>query len=282
MKDRFVVEMKGRLRLDKLQQYIETYLHESHSLRDEDDEQNIADNDDSIGRCDDAFTGTKEKMSRSRSFSYVNYGQLYFNKPKSHLESQKGENIQSEVEKAVPLSEMVASAGDLSMLHESRMRSCSTEGRLFRKSYSLLSDRAQTSGDEVFEENTNSYIQRQNEEDSPLTNDLKAEFEGTEVGLLGALLHEQCLGGIPTIPLSCIKLLEALGTGRVSTVYRSIWERVGGDGKDSFKVVALKVAVAHDSNGQEHLNELKKEADIASSLNHQNICKLLGVAYDSR
>jgi hypothetical protein len=287
MKDRFVVEMKGRLRLDKLQQYVEMYLHENDSLIDESHGCSTFEDSNLTGNADvDSFCGAKKELSRSISFSCANYGQLYFQKPKDSHDVQRRESIKNEAEKAVPLSEFIASTGNLGMLHESRIRSSSTGGRLFRQSflgsnYALCPEGTQTSGDQAFEASPKARRRRQGADGGPQSNEINVESETAAVGLLGSLLNEDYQRNIPNIPLARIKLLETLGTGRISTIYRAIWEHDVEEGKDRFKIVALKVAVLSTPGGEDHLKESKREADIATSLKHQNVCELLGVAYDS-
>lgn len=82
---------------------------------------------------------------------------------------------------------------------------------------------------------------------------------------------------IPLIPFDELMLIETLGTGRVSTIYRAAWQR------ESFGVqmVALKVAMINGITGDtSHVDELRREADIAARLSHPNICDLIGVAAD--
>jgi hypothetical protein len=81
---------------------------------------------------------------------------------------------------------------------------------------------------------------------------------------------------IPLIPFDEIMLIEALGTGRVSTIYRAAWRRM-----ERVQMVALKVAMLNHITGDaSHVDELRREADIAARLQHPNICDLVGVAAD--
>ena len=283
--------MKGRLRLDKLQQYIEMYLLENKSPIDESEKSttSVVDNESTANVDVGSFGGTKKEFSRSMSFSGATYGQLYFHKPKGSHGVQRSESIRKEAEKAVPISEYIASTGSLGMLHASRMRSYSSGVRLSRESflgsnYALCPERTQTSCDEAFEASPKAGKRRQRaQEGETQSNENEIESKDAGVGLLGSLLNEDRKGEIPNIALARIKILETLGTGRISTIYRAIWERDSEEGNnDRFKVVALKVALLSDSSGEDHLTEARGEADIATSLKHQNVCELLGVAYDSR
>jgi serine/threonine protein kinase len=81
--------------------------------------------------------------------------------------------------------------------------------------------------------------------------------------------------------------LETLGTGRVSTIYRAAWQRAYD--RDAVTptplgvyMVALKVAMVNTITGDtSHVDELRREADIAARLSHANICDLVGVAADA-
>jgi serine/threonine-protein kinase len=82
---------------------------------------------------------------------------------------------------------------------------------------------------------------------------------------------------VPLIPFDELMLIETLGTGRVSTIYRAAWQR-GGAG---VSMVALKVAMVNNiTRDTSHVDELRREADIAARLSHPNICDLVGVAAD--
>jgi Protein tyrosine and serine/threonine kinase len=82
---------------------------------------------------------------------------------------------------------------------------------------------------------------------------------------------------IPLIPFDELMLIETLGTGRVSTIYRAAWQR----GSSGVSMVALKVAMINSITlDTSHVDELRREADIAARLSHPNICDLVGVAAD--
>jgi len=90
---------------------------------------------------------------------------------------------------------------------------------------------------------------------------------------------------VPVIPFDELMLIETLGEGRVSTIYRAAWRQSGVGGSlsstrmddDGVAMVALKVA----TGDWENIEELRREADIAAMLQHNNICELIGVAYDA-
>ena len=71
-------------------------------------------------------------------------------------------------------------------------------------------------------------------------------------------------------------LIEALGTGRVSTIYRAAWRRAN----EGVQMLALKVAMLNITGDTANVDELRREADIAARLSHPNIVDLVGVAAD--
>jgi len=88
---------------------------------------------------------------------------------------------------------------------------------------------------------------------------------------------------IPLIPFDELMLIETLGTGRVSTIYRAAWKRgvYGPSSPAGVQMVALKVAMVNSITGDtSHIDELRREADIAARLSHPNVCDLVGVAAD--
>jgi Protein kinase domain len=89
---------------------------------------------------------------------------------------------------------------------------------------------------------------------------------------------------VPLIPFDELMLIETIGTGRVSTIYRAAWQRQGQHifSQDLVKMVALKVAMKNVENGDtSHIDELRQEADIAARLKHTCICDLVGIAADA-
>lgn len=98
-------------------------------------------------------------------------------------------------------------------------------------------------------------------------------------GLLSSLFdhhHE-----VPMIPYDDLMLLDTLGTGRISTVYRAIWHD-SSTAKRDVRQVALKVATMNQLTGSvSDLEELRHEADIATLLRHNNVCEIVGIASDS-
>lgn len=103
---------------------------------------------------------------------------------------------------------------------------------------------------------------------------------------------------IPLIPFEDLMLIETLGTGRVSTIYRAAWRRTtspstGGNDRmmwgqtstanhEYVQMVALKVGMVNPATRDTaNVDELRREGDIAARLQHPNICDLVGVAADS-
>jgi hypothetical protein len=90
---------------------------------------------------------------------------------------------------------------------------------------------------------------------------------------------------IPLIPFQELMLIETLGMGRVSTIYRAAWQRKSANSFTApvgIQMLALKVAMVNpETHDTSHVDELRREADIAGRLQHPNICDLIGVAADS-
>jgi len=282
--DRFVVEMKGRLRLDKLKQYIEQYLKGSKAMKD--DTMNAA-------PCSSCVRSTN-------TASIVDppvHNQLYHQHQIRNI--SKRESMHQEMQSAVPLSEAVATAN-------------ATVGNLSINNNSIFptgfSDQRQPGLERVHSapvESTSKPCQSPGESSQcsvharrPLINRDATAFsldekdcmdnnsdclESTsQLGLLDSLLQEE-EKKLPYIPPDDIMLTEKLFSGRISNVYRAIWKKPGSDQSGiSLEEVALKVSLLDDpSSIDDNIAEFCREADIAASLNHFNICKIIGVAKDS-
>ena len=105
-------------------------------------------------------------------------------------------------------------------------------------------------------------------------------------GAVGAGIESR---NVPLIPFDELMLIETLGTGRVSTIYRAAWQRAHKSSTSpapaatpgGVHMVALKVAMVNAITGDtSHVDELRREADIAARLHHPNICDLVGLAAD--
>ena len=123
--DRFVVEMKGRLRLDKLQQYVESYLQEARNLENADlastDEngRNVVKKTTTPLRPPKAsesvpilpsFPSQTKLKPRAGSISAIAYGgAVYFHPPKRQNSAPR-RLLREEIQAAVPLSRLVSSS----------------------------------------------------------------------------------------------------------------------------------------------------------------------------
>ena len=99
----------------------------------------------------------------------------------------------------------------------------------------------------------------------------------------GAVAHGREVPSIPVIPFDELMLIETLGTGRVSTIYRAVWRQLSTCNDTSgVNMLALKVAMVNPKTfDSSHIDELRREADIAARLSHANVCELVGIAADS-
>jgi hypothetical protein len=93
------------------------------------------------------------------------------------------------------------------------------------------------------------------------------------LGLLATELELQTIRNVPLIPTDDLMILDRLGVGRISTIYRAVW--MSRSKYKSPYQVALKVSSMTDH--QCNLDELRREADISSQLKHFNICELHGI-----
>ena len=94
-------------------------------------------------------------------------------------------------------------------------------------------------------------------------------------GLLATVLEQQSVHTIPSIPADDLMILERLSTGRISSIYRGVW--MSRSKHNAPYQVALKVATMKDTSNFSELEELRREADIASQLQHYNLCELKGI-----
>lgn len=319
--DRFVVEMNGRLRLDKLAQLIEAFLRKAKDKKEHDKEH------EEDCSCQDS---SKEAQSVTPS------GPLYFN-PKHHSTNNLiRPNIEEEIKTAVPLTEVLASPNQkedcldpqfmalkrhFSMPNELACRtlrappafvnqictpqlssSCSSQSMKLSKEPNktigvYLAPRpdpeATKAAIDPIANNVNvmqSGSSPSMRQKRPLVNrrgasDLdQIEVEGESVDIDYVTVPSRDAGGapsesrvVPLIPFDELKLIETVGMGRVSTIYRTAWQ-------NPFRVqmVALKVAMVNpETRDMSHVDELRREADIAARLSHPNVVDLVGVAADA-
>jgi hypothetical protein len=120
--------------------------------------------------------------------------------------------------------------------------------------------------------------------------DLDIFRSGEELDLLDSYPIEKDINDIsekreiPMIPFDELMLIEALGMGRVSTIYRAAWRSTKPDQlpeSSIIRMLALKVAMVNpETRDTSHVEEMRREADIAARLQHPNISDLVGIAAD--
>lgn len=326
--DRFVVEMSGRLRLDKLAQLIEAFLLKSFKKIEHDQEHQ----DDCS--CQDA--------SQTQSLSAT--GALYFNPPAQRQSSNNlsHRDLREEIEGAVSLTEVLASPHNqveqkLDPNYETLKRHFSMPNELAIRAFGaggIMGGKHRASLNNILTPSLNSSRHSQPTippedgvhllprpghhhqhtcdtcgEVNSATNGLDEEvtsmrqkrplvnrrassdldrfgMEGesidvdfvtvpsTDTGINGVRVEPRV---VPLIPFDELMLIETIGMGRVSTIYRAAWQNPMG-----VQMVALKVAMVNPETGDlNHINEIRNEADIASRLQHSNVCDLVGVAADA-
>lgn len=317
LQDRFVVEMNGRLRLDRFANLIEAFIKEKLAAAGETEES----------------SGESPVESQSSSNERSTHGPLYYKSTITTPDFSSPMSIQQEMEKAVPLSEVLASTADLMQapgfpkirkMHSMPSGSAATTPNL--PTVNLPMRRSLPSSDGVSIAYTSSPESRPDltevnfippttqstppppsstRDRRPLVNrkasvDL-GDFEDAHlrkevvVGPLVPSEHETETSSepehisvgegrqIPLIPFDELMLIETLGTGRVSTIYRAAWRRgvFGPASPAGVQMVALKVAMLNNiTMDTSHVDELRREADIAARLTHPNVCDLIGVAAD--
>lgn len=302
--DRFVVEMNGRLRLDKLVQCIEAFVA---SVEDARQQEKTESDRDSAEAADDGASPPRSPTGLINSPLTQPSGPIYVFPPTQRLEVSPRE-IQDEIESAIPLTHVLESAGSIPALRrENSMPSpirpgLSSPGRpLSRRSLRngqqppapmpLLSRRDRSTGSVSSGGATNLRQRR-------LLVNREATTFGEVDGIAGADYLVPPMNRlenppaslddpvIPLIPFDELMLIENLGMGRVSTIYRAAWQRTPlvaqSNGPAAVEMVALKVATVDPETGDtSHVEELRREADIAAMLQHPNVCKLIGIAADA-
>jgi len=296
------VEMTGRLRLDKFANLIEAFLHEAlppNKAREE-------------GAC----------LQPDSS------GPLYYRAEQIEGVHRTPDSIQKEeMETAVPLSELLASSSHgnvsgpvlpnlrrLSSVRSSQsnpafesnlptaqlpMRSIETSGTDISSldppepplQVAVPSEHVPSSTRErrpLVNRRATSNLDRVGTEES--SDDSASQDYLTVPGFSGAVGGGIESRNIPLIPFDELMLIETIGTGRVSTIYRAAWQRAHDHSMPSptaaaapggVHMVALKVAMVNTMTGDtSHVDELRREADIAARLDHPNICDLVGIAAD--
>lgn len=314
--DRFVVEMTGRLRLDKLAHRIESFL--KHSLAEKE----------------------RSETSTGSSSLSVYGGSIYFNETKPRCsQTITDKDIQNDLLTAVPLLDLLESSQG-----GRRSPSLTPQFPALRKTHSMplqletrckplnesnnnvclpviKSEELSSGGDESVGIHVETPLQSTHgsvaeHEPTPQTSntDLAPSSmrqrrplvnRAATYNLDGAgytpVPSEQPAGVdyltvpsdngapmvnrmVPLIPFEELMLIETIGTGRVSTIYRAVWQRpaVALGEMSKVRMVALKVAMMNTATGDtSHVDEVRREADIAARLSHPNVCDLVGVAADA-
>ena len=326
--DRFVVEMNGRLRLDKLSQCIENFLEERIRKKEKKQFQNDGP---TLSRS------SSINSNGSKSLLPVELSATVYYSPSPAKSISNAKDVHDEEMKAaIPLSEVLASGSTVGALpslgrksnsflplsrnnslppiplssaekldiaqfvqvqraHSAEEASPKNEGRGITREENVGSsadnDQAQSSMRQrrpLVNRDARSNFDVE-EEDILLNDGLDVEDDAEPDTAIDYMTYDLSSGTdrvIPLIPFDELMLIETLGMGRVSTIYRAAWRQTSSithavDVSGSY-MLALKVAMVnagtHDTS---HVDELRREADIAARLKHPNICDLLGVAADS-
>ena len=304
-----MVEMNGRLRLDKLANLIEEYLK------------------DHIGASSDGQEADSvEKSAPKPGSSTEPSGPLYYKKTETP-ENLTPRDICQEIETAVPLTELLASSSNANLMGPTipklrrmhsmpnpsvadprlpavrlAMRTDQYDGVPIPSSPERPQQAVKPEADAVLEclrlekrqsmREKRPLVNRQGTSDldqigkeAAIEKDLSVDYVTIQSSDSsgGVVVDDR---SIPLIPFEELMLIETIGTGRVSTIYRAAWQRrsagpPGTASVSSVQMVALKVAMVNPVTGDtSHVDELRREADIAARLNHPNICDLVGVAAD--
>ena len=291
--DRFVVEMSGRLRLDKFADLIEAFIRGQ-------------------SESNERVSSSLSKNSSSSQDSVVSSiggpgpgGPLYF-RTIDMPDTLTHTDIQEEIESAVPLTAVLASSGDLRLPHTPsfpklrKQQSMPPMTGLKLPSVDLpmrkdrVSEHARkpsiggvsitSSPESIIDPRLKTHVATSDKRrlvNRPRTTNLDA-FANTPETELSTELDYMTVSdvgahmNVPLIPFEELMLIEALGTGRVSTIYRSAWRRPN----EGVQMLALKVAMINITGDTAHVDELRREADIAARLSHPNIVDLVGVAAD--
>lgn len=303
--------MHGRLRLDKLATYIEQFLKQSS--RTEEDKK--------VAVLDSGATSVRSDDSRNRTeFS----GTVYYRPNPGTKEVPSPKAIQQEIDAAVPLTQVLASGNGTGKLlsvgssfqplcrHQSlppRLPSAfsapSIEGG--KPSYSDMihpetevpekceigEPKEKTSPGTSTMRQRRPLVNRQGNSDLDNIDGYDSETDDDKsVDYVAVDIPGSCgedRKNIPLIPFDQLMLIETLGTGRVSTIYRAVWKRssmghppAAPDTPTGAQMLALKVAMVNTVTlDTSHVDEMRQEADIAARLQHPHICDLVGVAVDS-
>jgi hypothetical protein len=305
--DRFVVEMHGRLRLDKLANYIESFSEEAREKAQKNAET-------ASKASDNSLVGSTTSNGPSRN--------VYYQPPPDTTGRLTPEAIREEMESAVPLTQVLSSRNSNGMLFTAGSfvtlrrhfssplppisistpvsqvpRSISSQKKKSSVSLPQISLEQRTSPEASPEHIVTGpepgsmryrrpLVNRQGNSDLDrigLGNDDEHSVDYVTMDLDPRSGVENRV--IPLIPFDELMLIETLGMGRVSTIYRAAWQRTSSNHLTApvgIHMLALKVAMVNtETSDTSHVDELRREADIAARLRHPNICDLIGVAADS-
>lgn len=299
--DRFVVEMVGRLRLDRLVGMIEAFLR------------GVLDSSVSSSTCDSQKPRSSSVGSKSHGGSSItgigSSGPLYYRAENS----EKSLQYEREMETAVPLSEVLLASSNhevppgiafpqMRKLHS--MPNAARQGDVPKVRLQMRRQSGEPFHPPIEENESGNQGGKEPlsmREQRPLVDrrgyhdlDRVGEEHHVTQGVLDYMEvpSANSVGGVdsdrrryvPLIPFDELMLIETLGTGRVSTIYRAAWKNGEQDGRASsvgnVHMVALKVAMIKTSGDTSNVDELRREADIAARLEHPSICRLVGVAAD--
>jgi hypothetical protein len=306
-----VVEMHGRLRLDKLANYIESFLEEAAKGQ----QQNSDPASDTASSISGASVTSRGQCSPAG-------GNLYFRAPPGTPDVPTPQEIQEEVESGVPLTEMLASRNSNNKLFSlpsstgsfqpltrhlslppiaiappSSSSNPTTQKMRSANSMPRITLAKPIEPEEPIPEPSISMRERRplvkrqgnsnlgdgdtDDDDDDYDDELSFDYVTCDAIAGSGVVNRV----IPLIPFQELMLIETLGMGRVSTIYRAAWQRKSANSfavPVGIQMLALKVAMVNpETIDTSHVDELRREADIAARLQHPNICDLIGVAADS-
>lgn len=315
------MEMSGRLRLDRLANCIEAFLANAKEAKDKG--QSDLEEEGGVPSQVEAGGSSPKSSLATNSPRPEPGGPIYVFPPSPRPEASP-KQLHDEIQSAVPLSQVLESSGSHSALADVTSSRKRTTTPVLHHAKSLPNTVLQpilSSPSRVHDRNSTQRDQKQPQVPSldrrdrssgskrssslrqqrPLINREATNFSDSDLhGIAAAgnspphevpnLLQSVEAAAddrvIPLIPFEELMLIETLGMGRVSTIYRAAWQRSAMlayvNAFANVEMVALKVATVNPETGDpSHMEELRREADIAAMLQNPNVCELIGVAADS-
>lgn len=308
--DRFVVEMNGRLRLDKLAQYVGDFLAQTQpgerrstkndetsvltNQADRTEELAIAKSPDLPGPV---YFRKENMVPPRRCFSSFNLATAIPMERALKLQTTNSRNLLSTLDvdqSFLPLSRsqsvLLTAAGSNSSALAENTKPNDVNSSCFARDEdeaSLVAPKEITSSAP-----DKSTRQLEGDTDFPQERPLIrregiSDLDFVSFNQRDALspTHDSCRNNlrkrnIPVIPFDELMLIETLGVGRVSTIYRAVWQPKSMQPKE-VRMLALKVAMMNpETRDSSHINELRREFEIAACLQHPNISHLVGIAKD--